>query len=360
MTGEGIFFQKCGLATNGQGRRSIDAMRFSARFFWMAAAVPAVTLIGFGQGQGPGRGGPPPMRHHTSTKAQPIRLVPATEAPPAESRHDFKPSDRGLAVSANGIPEHRVGPFPNGGNPHAIAPQAYEIVLPADPQPAAEITRMERTPFGIAVNGVFFDPGAAEYWQGDPSLGWQYEALGGAVPLGLDENHAHVQPSGAYHYHGIPAGLMAQLGASAGKHSPLVGWAADGFPIYVKWGHSDPKDAQSPIVELKSGYRLKAGSRPGTDGGPDGKYDGAFIQDYEYVGDAADQLDECNGRHCVTPEFPEGTYAYFLTEDWPVIPRAFRGTPIRLRDEGGPGGRRPGGPPGGGPPGGPKKGKKRP
>jgi hypothetical protein len=42
-------------------------------------------------------------------------------------------------------------------------------------------------------------------------------------------------------------------------------------------------------------------------------------------------LDECNGRFTVTPEFPNGTYAYFLTRDWPVIPRAFRGKPTDIK-----------------------------
>ncbi|NNJ28014.1 hypothetical protein LzC2_41250 [Planctomycetes bacterium LzC2] len=146
------------------------------------------------------------------------------------------------------------------------------------------------------------------------------------MPLGLDENHAHVQPTGAYHYHGLPTGLLKNLGWKAGAHSPLIGWAADGFPIYAKTGYADADDASSDVKELKSSYRLKEGRRPGGEGQPKGKYDGTFTQDYEYVAGSGD-LDECNGRQCVTPEFPEGTYAYFLTDDWPVVPRQFRGTP---------------------------------
>ena len=53
---------------------------------------------------------------------------------------------------------------------------------------------------------------------------------------------------------------------------------------------------------------------------------------------AAGTLDECNGRFSVTPEFPAGTYAYFLTTEWPVVPRQFRGTPTQVRGPGGPGG----------------------
>ena len=60
------------------------------------------------------------------------------------------------------------------------------------------------------------------------------------------------------------------------------------------------------------------------------RHDGTIVQDYEYVAGSGD-LDDCHGRRCVTPDFPEGTCAYFLTAYWPVILRAFRGTPVSLR-----------------------------
>ena len=115
-------------------------------------------------------------------------------------------------------------------------------------------------------------------------------------------------------------------------------WAADGFPIYCLFGYTEARDPQSGIRKLTSSYRLKEGTRPNGELGPGGRYDGAFVQDYAYVEGSGD-LDECNGRICVTPEFPEGTYAYFLSEAWPVIPRGFRGTPVSLK-------RPPQGPPG--------------
>jgi hypothetical protein len=180
--------------------------------------------------------------------------------------------------------------------------------------------------FGIAVNGVSFDPGAAEWYLGDRRGGWQYEALSGAVPLGLDENHAHVQPSGAYHYHGLPTKLLADLNVGNASHSPIVGWAADGFPIYAIYGFANPRDERSAIRALKSSYRLKKGDRPGGPHAPGGKYDGTFVADYVFEKGSGD-LDECNGRFGVTPDYPDGIYAYFLTNDWPVIPRNYRGTP---------------------------------
>jgi hypothetical protein len=86
------------------------------------------------------------------------------------------------------------------------------------------------------------------------------------------------------------------------------------------------------VKKLASSYRLKEGLRPGGRE-PEGPYDGTFVADYEYVAGSGD-LDECNGRQTVTPEFPEGIYAYFLTANWPVIPRRFRGTPSADFDHG--------------------------
>lgn len=67
---------------------------------------------------------------------------------------------------------------------------------------------------------------------------------------------------------------------------------------------------------------------------PGGYYDGTFLADYEYI-EGAGTLDECNGRMTVSPEFPDGTYAYFLTSDFPNIPRCFKGTPSQDFAKGG-------------------------
>ena len=77
--------------------------------------------------------------------------------------------------------------------------------------------------------------------------------------------------------------------------------------------------------KLSSSYRVKSGTRPG---GPGGRYDGSFVQDYEYVAGLGD-LDDCNGRTGVTREYPEGTYYYVITDSFPFIPRCFHGTPDR-------------------------------
>jgi hypothetical protein len=200
----------------------------------------------------------------------------------------------------------------------------------------------------VALNGVPFEPGTGEFWNGRRE--WNYEAIG-TINLGLDQNNAHVQPTGAYHYHGPPTGLMTRLGGDSRKML-LVGWAADGFPIYTSRGHTSAMDAQSPLQTLRSSWQLRKGERPD---GPGGKPDGSFTADYEYV-PGSGNLDECNGRFGVTPEFPRGTYHYCITDEFPFLGRTFRGLPDlsfskRPGIGGGPGGRGPrGGRPGPPPP----------
>jgi hypothetical protein len=279
---------------------------------------------------------------HNATQKTGVTIVPATEPPPGRNEVSITIEGDKRVITSNGIPDHVTGRFPNADNPNGLSAQHYRFTMPLKPAIAASPTPLVRQPFGIAVNGVLFDPGTAEMWHNDRESGWHYDALGEAFSLGLDANNAHVQPNGAYHYHGIPVALLQRL--SGGKaQMTLIGWAADGFPIYAKWGCRDAKDAASPIVRLRSSYRLKAGSRPTAHGQPGGKYDGIFVEDFEYVAGSGD-LDECGGRTGVTPEFPDGTYYYVLTEDFPFVSRAFRGTPdpsfARREGPGGPGGPR--------------------
>ncbi|HIG31612.1 MAG TPA: YHYH protein [Verrucomicrobiales bacterium] len=225
-------------------------------------------------------------------------------------------------IRGNGLPDHLTGRFPRRGNPHRIAAQKYEFRMTMAPRANTLTTPNLMNPFGIAVNGVVFDPWAEEFWRRDRSSGWRYEALSDAVNLGEDTNNAHVQPNGAYHYHGLPTGLLDMLTGGSPKMI-LVGWAADGFPIYGPWAYSDPNNQASPIKESTSSYQLKTGNRKG---GPNGAHDGSFVQDYDYIPEAGD-LDECNGHIGMTPEHPEGIYHYHLTDGFPFIPRQWKGTP---------------------------------
>ena len=262
-----------------------------------------------------------------------------TNAGDEKSQVEITERDGYRYIKSNGIPNHRTGQFPNRGNPNRISPQNYNFRIPLSPPKNERPTFAPL--FGVAVNGIPFDPGTAELWNQD--FNWRYEALTGNLDLGVDSSNAHVQPTGAYHYHGIPKGLVEKLGGSDGRVL-LVGYASDGFPVYSQYGYADPKDPGSRVKELKGSYRIKSGNRPS--GAPEGKYDGSFVADWEYVAGSGD-LDECNGRTGVTPEYPQGIYHYYLTANYPFIPRCVMGTPDPSFRKGPPPGRGPGG---GGPP----------
>jgi hypothetical protein len=172
---------------------------------------------------------------------------------------------------------------------------------------------------------VLFDP-SGPFWKADVGSGWQFEVLhpANAVALGIDVNHAHTQGRGMYHYHGLPTGLLWDLTVAApDRPMHLLGYAADGFPIYGPECPSDPADLKSRTRRLQSSYCVRAGTRQD---GPMGRHDGTFVEDFEYDPKRGD-LDECNGRTGVTPEFPNGTYYYVLTDEFPFVPRMYRGTP---------------------------------
>ncbi|AOO18150.1 structural protein [Cyanophage S-RIM12_Sn_07_0910] len=107
-------------------------------------------------------------------------------------------------------------------------------------------------------------------------------------------------------------------------HSPIIGWAFDGNPIYGPYGYSDPTNQSSSISRLRTSYRLKANlvydevtnPTPVRTDGPllSEEIAGKFVEDYEYSFSLGD-LDQYNGRFCKTPEYPTGRYCYFVTID---------------------------------------------
>ena len=227
-------------------------------------------------------------------------------------------------IESNGVPNHETGSFPGRGNPHAILPQQHKWKVPAKPEIAEEPTSLQRHPFGVALNGIPIDPGTAEYWNRDPRSGWRYEALTGHVNLGIDLSNAHVQSTGAYHYHGVPHGVLHSHDRP--DEMTMIGYAADGFPTYANFGYVQANDPASGIKEMKSSWKIKEGPRPSGSDSPGGEYDGRFTADWEYVEGYGD-LDALNGRFGTTPEYPEGIYHYYITEQFPYVPRMYKGKP---------------------------------
>ena len=79
-------------------------------------------------------------------------------------------------------------------------------------------------------------------------------------------------------------------------HSPIIGFAFDGYPIYGAYGTVDGE-----VTLMRSSYELNDGA-DGSNG----------IQDYQYIKDSG-HLDACNGVLSATPEFPDGIYHYHST-----------------------------------------------
>ena len=266
----------------------------------------------------------------------------------AISRYSWTSNGSQRILSGNGIPNHEVGTFPNNNNPNTIREINVNKRFTLCPEIISESGLEIVGPalaIAYAINSVKFDPGTAGRCNdlGECSLAqgqgnWNIEALGhDTFNFGDDMNHAHVQPNGAYHYHGMPELLVDFLGDNQGM--TLVGWASDGFPVYARYGYSNTNDSNSTIKSLIPSYRLKLqpdSNRPmvltSLTGGPgQGNTSpntpiamGAFTQDYEFV-EGLGVLDQCNGRFGVTPEFPSGIYYYVVTDDFPFFTRCLKG-----------------------------------
>jgi hypothetical protein len=241
------------------------------------------------------------------------------------SRVDIRVEGSFRVVEANGLPGHEIGDFPNRHDPIAVKPQAHRLRMPLRPSHSRDPIPLDMRWFGVALNGVPFDP-SGPFWNGDAFSGWQFEVMhpANSIVLGIDRNNAHTQMGGIYHYHGMPAGLVANLtGNDASRVMQMVGYAADGYPIYGPECPAFADDLDSPTRRLRSSYRLADGKRTN---GPGGEPDGRFVEDHIYDQDYGD-LDECNGRFGPTPEFPDGTFYYVLTDSFPYIPRFYRGQP---------------------------------
>ena len=193
------------------------------------------------------------------------------------STSEWTCTDSGRVLSANGIPDHEVGTFPNPNNPHTIAEQDVSVTYTLEPELGTTATSLggPRGTTGYVLNGVKIDADTAGSCDdsgtscslADNAGNWSIEALGQtSFNFGTDANNAHVQPGGSYHYHGMPEGFIAKRGANSSSMT-LIGWAADGFPIYARYGHEIADDASSTLTEMHGSYRLVSEvsrSRPST------------------------------------------------------------------------------------------------
>ena len=229
-------------------------------------------------------------------------------------------TDNGNActLSSNSIPNHD---FNDGDRSFANAVGEVSKVynIPASPTLAAVKTPLNQFNNAVLLNGVkvdilsagCFGVGDGRTGCNDPDALWRYDPMFEASGFRVDRSNAHAQPNGGYHYHGPPPVRNGDENTVSG----LIGYAADGFPIYGEWF-----DDNGTIRRAVSGYSLKPGNRPTGDGNPGGTYDGSFRADWEHSPSTGD-LDECNGMTV------NGQYRYHVTDAFPWILACFSGTP---------------------------------
>ena len=197
-----------------------------------------------------------------------------------------------------------------------------------------------------ANNSVKIEPGTAETYTGS---GTTFNVVGKNLyqDIGLDTSNAHNQPTGApgsptslkygdYHYHGIPEGHVARLG-KGNSTMTLIAFAADGFPVYARYGYTNRTSTSGGVKIVKSNYRLRTAaeltaagytSRPASSVIPYGVFEQDWVYDATSSASPKGDLDACNGRFGVTPESPTTpVYHYYLTDSYPFIPRCLFGSP---------------------------------
>ena len=128
-----------------------------------------------------------------------------------------------LIIRSQGYPNHPTAIFPNTDNPNTIRVQNFTFRLPLVPRLAEEITRLPMGPIGTALNGVvFFNPFEAG----------GMNAVEGYNEVWLDSCCGHPQQTGVYHYHKYPSCVKSPFPDNGKQHSPVIGFAFDGFPVY--------------------------------------------------------------------------------------------------------------------------------
>lgn len=134
-----------------------------------------------------------------------------------------------LIIRSQGYPNHPTALFPNSGNPNSIRVQDFTFRLPLEPRLAEVVTRVPMGPIGMALNGVvFFNP----FEMGGMN------AVEGYSEVWLDSCCGHPQQHGVYHYHKYPSCVKSPFPDDGKQHSPIIGFAWDGFPVHGPYEES--------------------------------------------------------------------------------------------------------------------------
>ena len=236
-------------------------------------------------------------------------------------------SNSTVFVLTEGIPSHSIGPWLDG-----TTPSGQNMIYTFPLEPSQTVSKVDLTaylgPIGAFINGVpIYSPYDGTSYN-NLSI-WHKNAYYSEYNL-FDNCLGHADSSGVYHNHAFPK-CIASL-TNSNTHSSIIGYAFDGYPIYGPYAYSNATNSSSPIKLLSSSYQiclyfgtciglttryvLGNGSFIGAGSLAGPSYStypaGTFIEDYFYSPGSSD-LDACNGRYGVTPDYPNGTYAYFMT-----------------------------------------------
>lgn len=238
--------------------------------------------------------------------------------------------------ASNSIPNHDF----NDASAHFatnVSANNLNLTVVRSPSFATNTTALsQQTDNAIFLNGVIldllsagcYDPsknGAAA--DGNVQIGcntrdpWLLDPLSSDSSFGADNHNAHTQPNGLYHYHGNPNAMFDDNPGADG--SPVIGFAADGFPIY---GSYFLDSNTGSVRKAVSGFTLRSGNRiainglnPSDNAANSAGYDGTYVADWEFTN--AGDLDECNGMEV------NGQYGYYVTDTYPWVMACFKGTP---------------------------------
>ncbi len=231
-----------------------------------------------------------------------------------------------IYVEGRAIPNHALDLHPNFVGHSEIEEQDVSYVIPRLVNETA--TAMPDYAVAVMVNGIaYYTPKSTKSWNDEGS--WHYNN-GNVTDFNEFTTYSHSTVNGLFHYHNISPQILGLTEWDSTEHSPIIGWAFDGLPIYGPYGYKDPMDTSSEIVNIKSRFKLRSGSRQS---GPGGAHTGMFVEDYDLDGaindDALGYTTQYNTRYGYTPDSPTTPITYYVAtmddDGKPMFPYAVGG-----------------------------------
>ncbi|MBF0152384.1 MAG: YHYH protein [Magnetococcales bacterium] len=292
----------------------------------------------------------------------------------------YNVNSSGVITNSNSAAVTGTAGFPTWNFNHTPAAVAHTYYIPTTPVLSSSFTPLGLSDdFGVALDGIPFDPltstcgttsqatankcsyrleGRLQVTPSTPSSSYT------TLRLGFDVHNGHSQSNpNAYHYHGIPCGIVASAGASpliacnpmstsnTWSNLPstpvVVGYARDGYPMVVQNGvyssYSVVTSASSGrTVAVSTSYPLGSFSADMTTLGTTGTSFTAtnlptntVLGDFKYTGPSGygtstSALGRCNEAPNTTSTIKtldgqQAAYVYYVTPNFPMIPRCLIG-----------------------------------